>query len=246
MYDIKSLEEDWNIYHKNRRKPLYIILATIIGILGISIFFIDYKNFNLPTVPNFSNNKNIATVNKKNKQVLIDNELTILQINKTIIEEEVKPEIKLNNGNDNMPTLPIVENIPIIDTAPLKPLVINTKPKIKYKKPNEPRKKVHLNIIESSSVNAYKDVEKRFVQSHDTDDSLFLAKSYFRKGQYTKSEYWSLQTNKINPNIEESWLIFVKSKVKLGRKNEAIRILTNYAKRSNASAAWNLLLKLKK
>jgi len=110
----------------------------------------------------------------------------------------------------------------------------------------KPRKKMHLNIVESSSVSAYKDVERRFYQSHDTDDSLFLAKSYFRKGNYNKSEFWALQTNKVNSNIEESWLIFAKSKVELGRTNEAIRILTNYVKRSHSSAANNLLNALKK
>ena len=110
----------------------------------------------------------------------------------------------------------------------------------------EPRKKMHLDIIETTSVSAYKDVAKRFHQSHDTDDSLFLAKSYYRKGNYKKAEYWALQTNKVNDNIEESWLIFVSSKVKLGHKNEAIRILTTYIKRSNSAEARSLLYKIKK
>ena len=105
---------------------------------------------------------------------------------------------------------------------------------------------MHLNIVETSSVSAYKDVAKRFKQTHDTDDSLFLARSYYRKGNYKKAEYWSLQTNKINRNIEESWLIFAKSKVKLGRKNEAIDILTKYIKKSNSAEGKSLLNKIKK
>jgi tetratricopeptide (TPR) repeat protein len=95
--------------------------------------------------------------------------------------------------------------------------------------------------METSSVTAYKDVEKRFSQSHDIDDALFLARSYYKKGNYKKAEHWALETNKVDPNMEESILIFVKSKIKLGRKNEAISILKSYLKRSNSQEAINLL-----
>ena len=128
-------------------------------------------------------------------------------------------------------SMEIVEDIPIPENV---------------KTIKEPKVKMHLNIIETTSLSAYKDVAKRFNQSHDTDDSLFLAKSYYRKGNYKKAEYWALQTNKVNENIEESWLIFAKSKVKLGRKNEAIRILTVYIKKSNSVEAKSLLDKIKK
>ena len=107
-------------------------------------------------------------------------------------------------------------------------------------------KKVDLHIVKTSSSIAYREVERRFLQSHDTEDALFLAKSYYAKGNYVKAEYWALEANKVDDNIEESWLIFVKSKVKLGHKNEAIRILTEYVKRSNSPQARILLEKMTK
>ncbi len=106
------------------------------------------------------------------------------------------------------------------------------------------RKKIHLDIIKTTNVTAYKDVEKRFKQSHDVDDSLFLARSYYKKGNYKKSEYWALETNKVDSNIEESMLIFVKSKMKLGRKNEAKNILTTYIRKSNSPEAKKLLYRI--
>jgi len=253
MSDIKRLEDEWVQYNKNKKKPLYFFIALISAVFFISIFFLKDSDITFPEISNPFSVDKYKNNNDKYDTILIHKELHELQMNEIEIIEEVKPivDLDINENTDDIPTLPIVKNIPILDDAPVIKRKIHKKPLINIvtsdiAKPELPRKKIHLNIIESSSVSAYKDVEKRFRQSHDTDDSIFLAKSYFRKGQYEKSEFWALETNRINPNIEESWLIFVKSKVKLGRKYEAIRILTNYAKKSNSSEAWNLLLKLKK
>ncbi|MDQ7047449.1 MAG: hypothetical protein Q9M39_07455 [Sulfurovum sp.] len=108
----------------------------------------------------------------------------------------------------------------------------------------KPKKAIHLDIIKTANARAFKDVEKRFRSSHDTEDSLFLARTYYDKGQYEQSEFWALETNKISPNIEESMFIFVKSKMKLGRKDEARNILTGYLKKSNSPKARNLLLRI--
>jgi len=256
MYDIKALEEEWKKYNRNKKKPFYLLLGLLFGVIFLGLFlyknksFSFYKNVNSGTI---ISNQHIQS----NSLVLLDNKLLKLLVEPQNKIEEKNLEKKeiindIGEQNINVPTLPIVNNIPVIDDVPVGKIVLSDKPKVKTNKKskiilsNKPRKKMHLNIIESSSVSAYSDVEKRFKQSHDTDDSLFLAKSYYRKGNYHKAEYWALQTNKVNSSLEESWLIYVKSKAKLGHKNEAIRILTNYAKRSNSSSAWNLLLKLKK
>jgi tetratricopeptide (TPR) repeat protein len=105
-------------------------------------------------------------------------------------------------------------------------------------------KKMHLEIIESTSVTAYKDVERRFLESRDMDDALFLARSYYKKGDYEKAEYWALEINKLDEDMEEGLLIFVKSKAKMGRKNEAISILTSYVEKSDSQEAKKLLYRI--
>lgn len=247
MYDIKPLEEEWKKYRKKKRKPLYLIGIISAGVLVGLFALFGIKDLSLPELPQFISKDSSETTLEKTTNVLIEDKLTTLQIRKQVVVEDIKPVVKLKVEED-VPALPVVEDIPVLDEVKPKKYV-----KKEYKKPvrknikvEKPRKKMHLNIIESSSVSAYKDVEKRFYESHDTDDSLFLAKSYFRKGNYKKAEYWALQTNKVNKNIDDSWLIFAESKVKLGRKNEAIRVLTNYVKMSNSSRAKSLLYKLKK
>ena len=105
--------------------------------------------------------------------------------------------------------------------------------------------KVHLDIVETTSISAYKDVERRFLQTHNIDDSLFLAKSYYKKEKYKKALYWALESNKIDADMEESIFIFVKSKFKLGNKEEAISILVTYIKKSDSEEGKNLLYQLK-
>jgi len=252
MYDIKPLEEEWKQYKKNKKKP-YIFSLILLVLFAVSIItFVNYKNLTIPKFSNINNIEDLKVKAKKDSSVLLNNALLVIQVKKQEVIETIKPVVKLAVEKtkvieNSIPTLPIVDDIPVLEDKTKIKVVRRKSNIIKVSRPNveKPRKKMHLNIIESSSMGAYKDVEKRFYQSHDTDDSLFLAKSYFRKKNYKKAEYWSLQTNKVNSNIEESWIIFVKSKVKLGRKNEAIGILTNYVKRTNSDAAKNLLYQLK-
>ncbi len=247
MYDIKPLEDEWTKYNNKKRKPIYVGVLLFAGMVVAVLTFYNLKEFSLP---DFTINQSVVSDIDTSNRVLLEGKLTTLEINEPEVIENIKPPVEINvekKIEESIPTLPIVENIPILEEVKKKKNTI-----IAYKKPiskkiqsDAPRKKMHLNIIESSSVSAYKDVEKRFYESHDSDDSLFLAKSYFRKGNYKKAEYWALQTNKVNKYIDESWLIFAKAKVKLGRKNEAIRLLTDYVKMSDSSEAKNLLLKLK-
>ena len=106
-------------------------------------------------------------------------------------------------------------------------------------------KKIHFQMVDANSPTASKEVEYRFTVSPNVDDSMFLSKIYYDKKSYSKAAYWSLQTNKLDGNIEESWLIFADSKAKIGQKNEAIRVLSEYVNKSNSIKAKKLLIKLK-
>jgi hypothetical protein len=246
MYDIKPLEEEWKKYQKNKRKPYLLGAIGIVLLILLGFAFVRYNSFSfLKTLT--SDTKNPIPTHKMTKgSIIVDGPLSKIQVKKIDKIEQIKPIVKMNiSKEETIPTLPLVDDIPILEEKPVQKRPKYTRPKI-HTTVQKPRKKMHLNIIESSSVSAYKDVEKRFMQSHDTDDSLFLAKSYYRKGKYKKSEYWSLQTNKVNSHIEESWIIFAKSKIKLGHINEAIQVLKSYVKRSNSNKAKELLYRLKK
>jgi len=71
--------------------------------------------------------------------------------------------------------------------------------------------------------------------------SLFLAKKYYEIGDYHQAYNYALITNRMNKEIEESWLIFAKSLVKLNKKNKAIGILRKYIQKTHSSNAEILL-----
>ncbi len=86
-----------------------------------------------------------------------------------------------------------------------------------------------------------KDIIKRFKQSNSPILGLFLAKKYYQMKRYNLSYNYSLATNQLSPNNDESWIIFIKSLVKLGQKKMAIRTLKSYISHSKSKDAQALL-----
>ena len=243
MYDIKELETKWKLYQSKRRRPLYIGVSLFVLLL----FFVYYVYVMKYNISSFVSKSGFHHSQTTAVEQIHTAKVSRVLLNDTIINIEKKEKVdKLRNV---APVEPI-EEIPILEEQTQ--IVDNRKSSYtgkqihKATKRQRKHKKINLHIVETTSVRAYKDVERRFYQTHDIADSLFLAKGYYSHRNYKKAEYWALQTNRINQNIEESWIIFAKSKWKQGQKNEAIRILESYLKRARSKAARNLLEKLKK
>ncbi len=235
MYDIKPLEEEWKKYRNKKVRPWYI--SSIVLTLFIALIVLFWGNRNAKRILSSVTQSISVLKQEENKvqktkghevksSVLVDSALMRLEIKepvKKIIEEESeKPS-------------DILVDVPILEEG--EEVVEQEVPQV--------RQKIHLDIVETTGPTAYADVEKRFLQTRDIDDALFLANSYFNKGNYKKAEYWSMQANKLDGETEESLLIFVKSKIKLGYKNEGISILTSYIERSNSEEAKKLLQQIK-
>jgi tetratricopeptide (TPR) repeat protein len=106
----------------------------------------------------------------------------------------------------------------------------------------EPQKeKIKITIQRRESQNDIKEVIKRFQKNNNPALSLFVAKKYYELGDYKQAYNYALVTNKINNDIEDSWLIFAKSLVKLGKKGQAIKTLQKYITYSHSSNAQVLL-----
>ena len=110
-----------------------------------------------------------------------------------------------------------------------------------YSKPHVMKKiKIH-----STSANYIETMKEKYQHSHSFRDALLLAKAFYKKGAYQEAEEWALKANKINSKLEESWLIFAKSKAKMGKKQEAINILAKYYTKSKSSKAKALIGQIK-
>jgi predicted Zn-dependent protease len=102
-------------------------------------------------------------------------------------------------------------------------------------------KKPKINISMQETKNDIHDVIKRFKKNNNPALSLFIAKKYYKLHNYQQAYNYALITNEINNNIEQSWIVFAKSLVKLNKKNKAIKILTKYVKHSGSGNAKVLL-----
>ena len=236
MYDIKPLEEEWQKYRKKKRRPLFMILMVLLLLVAAGAL-VKYKH-----IPLFVMDKNetLSSSTIKASDVLIDKSITKLEVKKELSTIETTETVGEKHGV-----------ITTSDNNPMDPGDVFIDEEVKHKEnailtPKRKKVKLHIEMTDAQTPAAYKEVERRFSVSPDPDDSLFLARVYYKKGKYRKSAHWALQTNKLNGDIEESWLIFARSKAKTGQKNEAIRVLKEYAKRSNSVAAKKLLKKLKK
>jgi len=245
MYDIKPLEEEWKKYQNKKRKP-FIFAGVFILLVGVGIAGFYYtKGFDFVLA---DKNNSAPKVEKKVLAFVENRPLEKLEVKKT-------EQLKISENTDE-----IVEDLPLSTDRPIRKKPKRKKPRVKMNiittemptvkkrvaEEEKPHQRKYLAIKETSTSSAYKDVAKRFRETRDTDDSLFLARTYYNMKKYKKAEYWALQTNNVDSNIEESILIFAKAKVKLGHKNEAIRILSKYIKGSNSPEAKRLLKKIKK
>lgn len=229
MYDIKPLEEEWEKYNKKRKRPRYIFILIAFLSLGVAILWKYGKS------PLLNADKNSSTRKMQTSDVLADKTISTLEVHKT--------KVKDNNIRDNNPMDP---SDVFVDRDEKKVQTVKSVFRPDSDEQTRTRKKIHFEMVDANTPRAYKEIESRFAFAPDPDDALFLARIYYKKGNYRKAAYWALQTNKLNGGIEESWLIFAKAKARTGQKNEAIQILTQYVKKSNSVEARKLLKKLKK
>ncbi|WP_052746076.1 CDC27 family protein [Sulfurovum lithotrophicum] len=245
MYDIKPLEEEWERYRRKKRKPFFILLLTIIvlGAGGVFLYYMKERGL-LVIDENATQKTKVGPIN-----FLENKPISNLEV------EQVPQRTQIPTDEITEDSSEIVENLPISEERQkrkrpkVKMNIVTTEmPTVKSQsfKEDKQHKKVHLTITESSGRNAFKEVAKRFKETQDPDDSLFLAKAYYNQGQYKKAAYWAFQTNNVNNSIEESVLIFAKAKMKLGKKHEAIRILSKYIKQTDSLEAKILLGQIRK
>ncbi len=106
-------------------------------------------------------------------------------------------------------------------------------------------KKINIkNKIHIEKQNTKNDIDiviKRFQTNKNPTLSLFIAKKYYKQENYKQSYKYAFITNELDNNLEESWIIFIKSMIKLNRKDKAIETLKYYIQHSNSKKARKLL-----
>ncbi len=84
-------------------------------------------------------------------------------------------------------------------------------------------------------------LKQKFKKTNRFSYSISIAEEYYKKGKYTKSIKWALISNDLNSKDARSWVFFAKSKVKMGKKNEAVEALKMFLKTHKSRPAEHLM-----
>ncbi|MEA3418874.1 MAG: CDC27 family protein [Campylobacterota bacterium] len=231
MYDVNALEKKWKRYKSKQRTPWIGSAILIVLIIVYVIFRTELTTVVSKYTPETNSSKaKVTQLNQSDKEhgknlAVSATASQRAESNQSAQKKKSYPMMTIEVSDAESKTAAEKEHkrkylkIEVTDRGPTKSQ--------KTKKPGKPR--------------TIKSVEKRFAKSGSYYDSLFLARSYYRQGQYSKAQKWALITNNLNSRVEESWLIFAKSKAKLGQKRQAIEILAVYSRKTNSVKAQKLL-----
>ncbi len=273
MIDVKELERRWIRYKIKQYLPYSLLVLSLgIAIVFIYLLFGEQKNSIVQqtkqqkslytTAP-----KEIQQEANKSKEVTKPVEKKEKEQTKVVVVEEknstippktqeqqvLRPSLNFLSSMKQRAVLPTQqeqENEPTPNVT-----LQSTTNTQTTKKKKEPKKEQKLVITKKSSnkvkievkKTSKKEIEeviKRFKKSNNPILSLFIARKYYELGEYHKSYNYALLTNQIDPTIEDSWIIFAKSLVKLGQKKRAIEALQAYIKVSKSNNAKILLNKI--
>ena len=248
MHDINQLEKKW--YHYKFKKLFFpLVTFSIVAVATVSVYYYATKledksapktrvlaatkegNGSLMMQPT---KKSIATVIKKSsepKELALEPIIPVIDMEKEergvkSSKKSIKPSSKSH----------LVKAKPNDYLTPKELAVIS--------RVNQPHVTKKMKF-QSTTTNYFETMKKKFSKSKNPREALLLAKAYYKEKNYKNAETWALKANKLNSSLEESWLIFAKAKAKLGKKEEALKILVSYYKKSHSFKAKELIGKIK-
>lgn len=274
MNKIRDLESRWK--HYRVRKIIVFLLSLLITylIVAIGYYLLTHWQTFFPQKESLSTPLFKLTAMEKSANIAKEVNVTTITKETVLTKEESKVE-KIENPEEELEKLLFRPIIPIIEMdrekrhsskkvvhrksnhaggvkakpstyLTAKELSSHSKAKTQSNSHERDTTKLKQIHFESSSQNYIKTMEHKFSKSKNARDALLLAKAFYREGNYHASEKWALEANKINSNLEESWILFAKSKAKLGRKHEAIEILALYYKRTKLLKVKAIIEKIKR
>jgi tetratricopeptide (TPR) repeat protein len=247
VLDIPSLEQRWLKYKIKRSLPyLLTVLGTIIVVITLD-YFLNPDKVSIPLTikKEVNQSKEVSKTSVHDEAMALEPSMQFIQSITTVTAPDITaPEVntpaaplpvtpkKILPVEKNIPSpLPIIKNVQ--NTVPTPPM-----PKLIQSNPNSIKR-------DSATFNIH-EIEDRFANNSNPHLGLYIARYHYDNGNYSEAYNYALKTNTINNTIEESWLIFTKSLIKLGKIEQAKKTLQLYISQSNSEEAKNLLNSLNK
>ncbi|MBT5934422.1 hypothetical protein [Sulfurimonas sp.] len=243
MFNTTELEKQWLQYKIKSYIPYLIISLSLLIIILIVYFFkfdMEKSSTNIQTsiIKSKPNPKKEIVQIKPSPHILVED-------NKKV---QLLPSLdfmkKMQNASQlHRPTVKSIQRPHISDIRPKEETKHAKRKKIIQDNieelPQESKKDIDktINIERKNTQKDIYDIIKRFKKNNNPVLSLFIAKKYYELGNYKQAYNYALITNEINKDIDDSWIIFTKSLVKLGNKDKALDILKQYIEHSHSNSA---------
>ncbi len=265
MYEIEELEKKWKKYRFN--KYFKIALTSILTI----IFFIGIYTFLDQSKKDLEKKSNKLKISKKQDiKTEIDNQIatskkrkldTSISKKKIASNKNKKIVIDINrsiNAKDKnevrtsflAPDLSFENRLNIIKkekkfVKAKKEIKINKPPKKLETKLNPIKKEKKIVIKTTDSKNFIDSLIAKFEKEKSPKIAIFLSKHFYKEKNYKESLKWAIRANELDSNSEDSWVLFAKSSIKLGKKEDAIKALKAYLSTHNSFKVEELLNSIK-
>lgn len=238
MLDIISLERRWLKYKIKSYLPHFIIsIAAIASIITLFVIFFSTKN-EIKTVET-----NQSLVLQKSPPVNLSETDMILEPSMQFIQS-ISPNIQtdqaLPTSTRPLPSKTVAEPKKPLLATPVQPISMTAPSAPMTPPPSVAKAKTTTMKIDSNAFDIH-EIEERFKVNSNPHLGLYIARYHYEHGNYSEAYNYTLKTNSINSTMEESWLIFAKSLVKLGKNDQAKKTLQLYISQSNSDNAKSLL-----
>jgi len=263
MINIKELEKRW---YKYKAKNLLLVLFLVFLLLALPYGLYYIFEYFSATSSTLLQQKE---THQQKSEVYSQGSITSVEVNQSRDKVLTEKNDKKNSVTLS-PTIPIVdlENEKLKDQTVQKRRYIAKKRRYKpvpKKKnlvkakasaaltPQEltvlqgrdlPRQRKDINFKTSSS-DYIRVMKQKFAKNKNPREALLLAKAYYQSAKYAKAQEWALRANSLDKNLDESWFVFAKAKAKMGKHNEALKILDSFYKSTKSPRAKELMTKIK-
>jgi len=264
--EIIELEQKWFKYKVKQKSKLYLVIILILLLTSVLVLYFipQYLVNTKETVPVVKNikEKQIVEIKKLDNKVVEINITSPIEINSTKNIEFIEKKIEKNEKNKfAFKLIPTVQSSELFSSSGSlklnifgkKDIIDDTTTSIEYvsKKPTfiqeipikKEVKKASITINEQE-IDTIKYLKEKFYSTSNIIFTLMLAEEYYNKKEYEESIKWALTANDINSKNDKSWYWFAKSKIKLDKKEDALRALKAYLLNNKSNRLQTLLNKI--
>lgn len=237
MLDISKLERRWLKYKIKKMLP-YALLITILAILGFTLpFVLSNKPSSTALI---ASKKEVAKIKVHTTN---DDAIMVLEPSMHFIETMDAPSNPMTDTAMLVPSSTKPSPTSKTSIAPIASLPTPTPAiaQVQTKAPQPIVKGKLTSIKRDDTAFDIHEIEDRFKNTSNPNLGVYIARYHYDHGNYSEAYNYALKTNSINNRIEDSWLIFAKSLVKLGKEEQAKKTLQIYISNSNSQAAKNYL-----